>query len=72
LPDPVAAGLSLQIILRVPVAVVDDDGVGGHQVDAETSGFGAQQEDKSVEKKEKEKKVNLELNFRIFQTLSPT
>jgi hypothetical protein len=41
----------LEIILRVPVAVVDDDGVGGHQVDAETSGFGAQQEDKSVEKK---------------------
>ena len=46
-----AAGLSLEIVLRVPVAVVDDDGVGGDQVDAQASGFGAQQEDKSVEKK---------------------
>jgi hypothetical protein len=47
----VTSGLSLEIVLRVPVAVVDDDGVGGDQVDAQASGFGAQQEDKSVEKK---------------------
>ena len=47
-----AAGLSLEIVLRVPVAVVDDDRVGGDQVDAEASGFGAQQEYES-EKKDK-------------------
>ncbi len=35
----------LKVLLRVPVAVIDDAGVGGRQVDSQTSGSGGQQED---------------------------
>ena len=38
----------LEIILWVPVGVVDDDGVGGGQIDAETAGASTQQEDEAV------------------------
>ena len=37
LTDSVAPSLCLQIILRVPVAVVDDHGVGGSKIDSNTS-----------------------------------
>ena len=36
----------LDVIVRVPVGVVDDDGVGGGQVDAQAPGPGGQQEGK--------------------------
>jgi len=48
LADAVAARLRLQVILRIPVAVVDDDGVGGRQVDAEAARPRAQQEHELV------------------------
>ena len=38
----------LQVVLGVPVRIEDDAGVGGRQVDAQTSGSGAEQEDESV------------------------
>ena len=44
LPDPVCPVLSLQVLLWVPVGVVDDDCVSGSQVDAQTSGPGRQDE----------------------------
>lgn len=34
----------LDIVVRVPIGVVDDDSVGSVQVDAETTGSGGQQE----------------------------
>ena len=36
--------LHLDVVVRVPVRVIDDDGVGGVEVDTETSGPGGQQE----------------------------
>ena len=36
----------LEVHLRVPVAVVDDDGIGGGEVDTQTSGAGGEEEDK--------------------------
>jgi len=44
LSDPVGSGLSLQIVLRVPVGVKDHDGVGRRQIDAEASGARRQEE----------------------------
>lgn len=41
-------GSYLQVVLRVPVGVEDDAGVCRSQVDAESSGSCAQQEDKAV------------------------
>lgn len=38
----------LQVILRVPVRVEDDTGVGRSQVDSESSGTSTQKEDKAV------------------------
>ena len=38
----------LNIILRVPVRVIDDDGVGGGEIDPQSSGTSAQQEDKAI------------------------
>ena len=38
----------LQIGLRVPVAVVENDSVGGHEIDAEAAGTGAQEENKNL------------------------
>lgn len=48
LAQPVGPGLGLQVIVGVPVTVVDDDGVSCGQVDAQAPGFGGQQEDKIV------------------------
>mmetsp|Transcript_47611 Transcript_47611/g.79829 ORF Transcript_47611/g.79829 Transcript_47611/m.79829 type:complete len:768 (+) Transcript_47611:2909-5212(+) len=45
LPDPVRAVLGLQVHLGVPVAVVQDHGVGGRQVDAQAPGAGGQHEE---------------------------
>jgi hypothetical protein len=36
----------LQIDLRIPVRIIDDDGVGRRQIDAEAAGAGRQQKDK--------------------------
>jgi hypothetical protein len=36
----------LQIILRIPVAVVDDAGVSSSQINTQTTSLGAQQENK--------------------------
>jgi hypothetical protein len=44
LSNPVSSGLSLKIVLRIPVTVKDDDCVCGGQVDAQTSSSGGQQE----------------------------
>lgn len=44
LSDPVSASLRLQVVLWVPVAVKDDDGVGRRKIDAETAGTCRQQE----------------------------
>ena len=42
------ACLRLQVVLRIPVRVVDDDGVGGGQVDAEAARARTQQEGEAV------------------------
>jgi hypothetical protein len=44
LADTVGSRESLDVVVRVPIRVVDDDGVGRVQVDAETSGTRGQQE----------------------------
>ena len=43
-----AAVFGLLVVVRVEVEVVENDGVGGRQVDAETAGFGRQDEDKDA------------------------
>lgn len=48
LADAVHACLRLNVVLRVPVAVVDDDGVCYGQVDAQTAGARRQQKHKAV------------------------
>jgi hypothetical protein len=45
LPDPMRAVHRLQVRLRVPVRVVQDDDVGGGEVDAEPAGAGGEEED---------------------------
>ena len=45
LPDPVAPVLRLRVHRRVPVGVVEDDGVGAGEVDADAAGPGRQDED---------------------------
>ena len=47
LPDAVAARHRLQVVLRVPVAVVDDGGVGGGEGDAHPAGARGEQVDKA-------------------------
>lgn len=37
--------LRLEILLRVPVRVEEDDGVGGHEVDSLATGAGAEEEE---------------------------
>lgn len=44
LSNPVSPGLSLQVVLRVPVRVEDDHGVSRGQVNAQASGPRGQQE----------------------------
>jgi hypothetical protein len=41
----VGASHGLQIVLRVPVRVEDNDSVGGFEVDAETTSTGREKED---------------------------
>ena len=66
LPDAVTARLRLQVVLRVPVGVVDDDGVGYRQVDAEPARARAQQEDEACSIK-----LNItQKNPRVLQTLT--
>lgn len=48
LPDPVAASLSLQVILGVPVGIEDDAGVSSSQVDAQPACPCAQEKDKAI------------------------
>ena len=43
-----AAVLGLLVVVRVEVEVVENDGVGGRQVDAEAAGFGRQDEDEDA------------------------
>ena len=45
LSDAMAARLGLQVVLRVPVGVVDDDGVGRRQVDADAARARAEEEE---------------------------
>ena len=49
------SSLSLQVVLRIPVGIVNDDGVGCDKVDAETTGTSTQQEDESEKKKYRKK-----------------
>ena len=44
----VGSPTNLQIVLRIPVRVKDDTGISRCQVDAKSSGSGAQEEDKAV------------------------
>ena len=44
LADTVTSSLSLEVVLGVPVAVIDDHRVRRHQVDAEAAGAGGEQE----------------------------
>ena len=48
LADAMAARLGLQVVLWVPVGIVDDDRVGGRQVDAHAARARAQQEEKGI------------------------
>jgi hypothetical protein len=41
----VSSILSLKILMRIPVGVEDDNGVGSLEIEAETSGASRQQED---------------------------
>ena len=45
LPDTVRAVLRLQVHLRVPVLVEENDSVRSNEIDAETSGAGAEEEE---------------------------
>ncbi|KAH6611038.1 hypothetical protein Trco_001058 [Trichoderma cornu-damae] len=49
LTDTVGAVLGLQILVRIPVRVVNDDGIGSLQVEAQTAGTSRQQEQKSFD-----------------------
>lgn len=49
LPDPVGPGEGLDVVVRVPVGVVDDDGVRSGQVDTQTSSPGIYIFKKNVE-----------------------
>ena len=44
LSNPVSSCLSLKVVLRIPVAVKNDDGVGRRKVHSKTSGTSWQQE----------------------------
>ena len=44
LADSVASCLRLDVILRIPIGIVDDYGIGRSQVDTQTSCSGTQQE----------------------------
>ena len=48
LTNPVAASLSLEVILGIPVGVINDDGVCRSEVDAKTTSSRAQQKHKPI------------------------
>ncbi len=48
LTNPMTASLCLEVVLRVPVRVVDDDSVSCREVDTETPRTSAQQEHKAI------------------------
>ncbi len=48
LPNPMRSSLRLQIILRVPIGVENDHGVGRRQVQPEPPRFGRQEHDEHV------------------------
>ena len=48
LSNPVAASLSLDVVLGIPVRVVDDDSVCSGEVDPQSPSTSAQQEDKPI------------------------
>ena len=45
LSDTMRSGQSLNVIVRIPIGVIDDDRVGSVQVDAQATGSGGQEED---------------------------
>lgn len=48
LADTVTSSLSLEVVLRVPVAVIDDNCVGCCQIDPQAASFRAEQEHESI------------------------
>ena len=48
LTNPVAASLCLEVVLRVPVRIIDDDSIGSCEVDTKTTGPRAKKEHKSI------------------------
>ena len=48
LTNPVAASLSLEVILWIPVRVVDNDSISSCEVDAKTTGPRAEEKDKPI------------------------
>lgn len=40
LTNPMSSGRRLNVVLRIPIRVVDDDNVGASQVDSDPSGLG--------------------------------
>lgn len=59
LADPVCPGLSLQVILGVPVRVEDDHGVCRGQVDTQTACTRRQQETEVLQEEEGEEGITL-------------
>ena len=45
LPDSVSSGEGLDVVVGIPVRVVNDDGVGRRQVDSQTASASRQQKD---------------------------
>ena len=42
----------LDVVVRIPIGIVNDDGVGGGQIDAETTGASRQKEDEVLRSEE--------------------
>ncbi len=48
LANTMATSLSLKIILRIPIAVVDNDCIGCCKVNSQSTSFGAKQKDETI------------------------